>query len=221
MEPTATHRPRYRSAALLGGGLAVSSTAVAGLLLWWSLSGLASAHSEDLPVHEATVLLTGLTTGLVAAALAYTVGSGTVVLVAMASGGGRASRKATPWAARSAAVLLVLVMGTPGAHADASATSGHPHADTAMGAPPVVAEQEERLPVAATLREPDDRDTFDLHLSTGPRSRPPTVHPIPQPSTPPGVAVHPRGGRWRRWGKGRVHRGGRHTWRHAVEHRGR
>ncbi len=135
MEPTQTHSRRYRRAALLGGVLASACTAGASLLLWWSLSGLASAHHEDIPVAEAMVLLTGLTTGLVAAALAYTSVAGALALKAMASGDSGTERRITPrLAARSAAVLLVLVMGTPGASAETSPLDRHPCAGTVASA---------------------------------------------------------------------------------------
>ncbi len=152
---THARRARHQRAALLGCLLATSSAAGASALLFWSIRGLASTHGTAIPVAEGVVLVTGSAAGVVAAGLAYAAGLGALALRATASPEGNAQtlRIAPRLAARSATLLLALVVGAPVAHAGGSPV--HPDTSTSALAPVTT--------VAATLT-----DGTEIPLATAP-----------------------------------------------------
>ncbi|MGB3764400.1 MAG: hypothetical protein WA966_14390 [Ornithinimicrobium sp.] len=180
MGPRQTHRPRYRLAAMLGAALAAGGAVGAGLLLSWSVSGLTSAAGGHLPVVEGLVLLTGLAAGLVAVCGAYLAGAGALTLLKRACGGDETPALLTPrLTARSAAVLLVLVMGSPVANAETSTLGCSRSAEISAGAASILAHPGESAPTPPAQRGPDDRDNGNVRVGTG--SADPTRPALPVP----------------------------------------
>ncbi|MGB3257173.1 MAG: hypothetical protein WBG89_11110 [Ornithinimicrobium sp.] len=196
MGPRQTHRPRYGLAAVLGATLAAGGTFGAGFLLWWSVSGLTSAAGGQLPVAEGLVLLIGLAAGLVMACGASMAGAGALALLISASGGSGTSALPTPrLAARAAAVLLVLVMGSPVASAETSTRGYNRSADMGASAVSALARPGEAVPPVTAQRGPDDRDTGGVRVGTNSAGSPGPPLPVPLPgwqSTRAEVAVAQR-----------------------------
>ncbi len=174
-------RAQRQRAAWLGCALATSTAVGSAALLWWSLRGLVAAHRTFIPVAEGVVLLTGITAGIVAAGLAYAAGLGALALHRSNSPEDPrpALRIAPRLASRSAAILLVLAVSAPAAHAEVS--TYRPEASTSSAAlispVGVTAKPHSAGPI---LSAREDGDIGGSNGSVGPQPSP-TTSPSPVP----------------------------------------